>query len=192
MCLLKRYPRWFLISPRNSRNFLVMRSSCGSRNLLSKQQPNQLQLHPQPLTHNRETSQIRLPQTFENTAILVTVDHPSYLLQYWGKVTALFATTKSIEAFRCRRPLVFRNRNDSECDKTPWSSTPRVQSIWSGGTKNRILSHRYRNDSKNTCVILNFFLSKKSSRIKTPTSQFLTKATKGIRSKKNSYPPIYS
>ena len=96
-----------------------MRSGCGSRNLLSNQQPNQLQLHPQPLTHNRETSQIRLPQTFENTEILVMVDHPSYLLQYWGKVTAPFATTKSTEVFRCRRPLVFRNWNDSECDKNP-------------------------------------------------------------------------
>jgi hypothetical protein len=70
-------------------------------------------------THDQETSQIRVPQTFESTAILVIVDHPRYLHQYWGKVTALFATTKSIEAFRCRRPLVFRNWNDSECDKNP-------------------------------------------------------------------------
>ena len=119
MCLLERYPRWYLNSHRNFRNFLVMRSGCGSRNLLIKQQPNQLQPHPQPSTHDRETSQIRLPQTFKNKTILVMVDHPSYLLQYWGKVTTLFATTKSIEAFRCPRPLVFRNSNDSECDKNP-------------------------------------------------------------------------
>jgi hypothetical protein len=44
--------------------------------------------------------------------------------------------------------------------------------------------------NKNTCVILKKNLKGKSRRIKTPMPQFLTRATKGIRSKKNSYSPI--
>jgi hypothetical protein len=105
-------------------------------------------------THDQETSQIRVPQTFENTAILVIVDHPRYLHQYWGKVMALFATTKSIEAFWCWRPLVFRSWNDSECDKNTLELNSPCPIHMVRRHPDIILSHRYRNDSENTSVIL--------------------------------------
>ena len=65
------------------------------------------------------------------------------------------------------------------------------QLLKTGGTKNNVLVTKPSERFQDTRVILNFFNEIWEEKSQNSTSGCLTRATKGLRSKKKSYSPIY-